>query len=476
METRPTPNASTELAAQVDRLQRQLERERARRIAAERLGEQATAELYDSLRELRTAHSELIERTDQSRLVTELARALRQDIDSEQLVIRVAETVGRATAVDRCDVLIVDAEPTHAIRGSWSRTDEAARLPRPDSFVELPEALTALLLEAAQHLHSVQIDHLDEDRRFAPEQAAELLAALGVRALAAVPVAVGDEVIGWMLLQSIVPRPWKPGELAICEGLAHDLVASLIQVRVFEQQRESVRRLKELDRAKDTFISTVSHELRTPLTSIVGYLELMADGAMGSLTTDLAQGVGIIERNVLRLRQLVEDLLSLSAYDASAVELDLAPVDLVDVVAECHRSLLPAMTGRGIELDVLRGDDLPRVLGDRTQLERVVLNVLSNATKFSHEGGRITVRIDGEHDGRVRLAVADTGIGIPAAEQERVFSRFFRSSLAVAEEIQGTGLGLSLVQTVVEWHRGTVTVDSVEGEGTTVTVRLPQAP
>ena len=350
MELMPSPTGSADPEAELLRLRRELERERSRRLAAESRGEQATAELYASLRELRSAQTELIERADQSRMVAELARLLREDLDSQHLVNRAAEVVGRATTADRCEVLLVDAEPTSAVRGSWCASDEAASLPSPQSFVALPEVLTTLMLEAAQDLSPVQIDHIDEDERFDPEAAAEVVAALGIRALAAVPVAVGDEVVGWMMLQSIVPRPWQPGELAICESLSHDLVASVIQVRAFEHQRESVRRLQELDHAKDAFISTVSHELRTPLTSIVGYLELISEEGLGPLTEELSRGVRIIERNVARLRALVEDLLQHSAYDAGKVNLDVRPFDLAGLLADCAQNLAPAMAERRLVL------------------------------------------------------------------------------------------------------------------------------
>jgi two-component system phosphate regulon sensor histidine kinase PhoR len=467
-------NGAADAVAEVRRLRRQLARERARRRAAESLGERATADLYDWVRELRSAHVELIERADQARVVNELARALRQDVDSAQLVNRAAESVGRATAVDRCEVLLVDADLYSAVQGTWASSPEHAELPHPRSFVELPEALTTMLFDAAQRMHPLQVEDVQEDPRLQPEGAAEILEALGVRALAAVPIAVGDEVVGWLLLQSVTPRTWQAREIAICEGLSHDLVSSLIQVHAFEQQRESVRRLEELDRAKDAFISTVSHELRTPLTSIVGYLEMLAEGGLGRLDDGVSRGVAIIERNVERLRDLVEDLLTLSAYDAAQVRLDLRATDLDAVVAECHRALLPAVLAKGLEVVVVSEPGLAPALADRTQIERVVLNLLSNATKFSHHGGRVTIALRPEYDAVV-IAVSDTGIGIPAEEQERLFSRFFRSTLAVAEEIQGTGLGLTLVQSVVDRHGGTVEIHSVEGEGTTVTVRLPQA-
>jgi signal transduction histidine kinase len=466
---------SADPVAEVRHLRRQLARERARRRAAESVGERDTADFYDSVRQLRSAHADLLEAEDQSRVVDELAHVLRHDLESGHLINRAAASVGQATGVDRCDVMLVDAHLFSAVHGSWSSSPESADLPRPRSFVELPETLAALLLEAAQSRAPVQIDHVEQDPRLEPVGAQGILESLGVRALAAVPLAVGDEVVGWLLLQSLEPRTWPRRELGICEGIAHDLVASLVQVQAFEQQRESVRRLEELDRAKDAFISSVSHELRTPLTNIVGYLEMLSEGGLGHLDDDASQGVAIIERNVGRLRDLVEDLLTLSAYDEEQVRVERRPTDLAEVVAECLQALVPDTLAKDLEVAVVSDPELPPVLADRKQMERVLLNLVSNAVKFSHDGARVTVRL--QHDAPdVVVVITDTGIGIPLHEQKLLFSRFFRSSLSMAGEIQGTGLGLALARSVVEWHEGSVDLDSVEGEGTTVTVRVPQAP
>jgi two-component system, OmpR family, phosphate regulon sensor histidine kinase PhoR len=474
MDRIPSPTGSADPVAEVRRLRRELRRERARRQAAESVGARASADLYDSVLEMRTAQADLLEHPDQPRVVNELHSALAEDLTSGQLVNRAAESVGRAIDVDRCDVLSVDAHRYSAMQGTWTASHEVARLPRVRSFVDLPEPLAALLIEAAQRREPLQIDHLDDDPRLGREGATEIGEALGMGALAAVPIAMGDEVVGWMIVQSLVPRPWQPRELAICAGLSHDLVSSLMQARVLEQQRESMQRLQELDRAKDSFVATVSHELRTPLTSIVGYLEVMSEGGMGSLPDGVTAGLAIIERNAVRLRNLVEDLLTLSAYDADVVQLDPQPLNLAGLVRECVQSRETLARDLHIDLRMVSENGLPQVIADRGHIQRVVHNLLTNALKFSRREGRITVRLAAD-DETVVLSVADTGIGIPADEQERVFARFFRSSLSMAGEIQGAGLGLALVQTVVEWHGGTVEVASVEAEGTTVTVRLPRA-
>ncbi len=174
----------------------------------------------------------------------------------------------------------------------------------------------------------------------------------------------------------------------------------------------------------------------------------MSEGGIGASDDGASEGVPIIARNVSRLRDLVEDVLTLSAYDAAQVSLDLSPTDLYAVVTQCHQVLVASFDARQLEVSVVTEPALPMVLCDRTQIERVVLNLLSNAIKFSHDGQRVRIELRAAGSD-VELSISDTGIGIPAGEQERLFSRFFRSSLAVADEIQGTGLGLTLVQTLV---------------------------
>ena len=462
-----------DLLSEVARLRRQLEREQARRLAAESIGERATADLYDIVRQLRETQSQLIDSAAQSRLVSDLTRALRQDLDTTNLVGRAAELMGHTLLLDRCQVLVFESDSSPAYRGLWNADTPLRPLGEPARVDVLVDHVRELLAGDSRRPEAVRIDLVADDERLA-EFGPELADHSGVQALAFVPATMGRELIGCILLESSTPRHWRTREMVICESLTRDLVASLAQAQAFEHQRASMRQLEELDRTKDAFISTVSHELRTPLTSIVGYLEMMADGGMGELSDEVAHGVEIIERNAVRLRAVVEDLLTLSAYDAQAVTLERVPVDLAALVAECHHSLLPAATARGITIELGLNEHRPRPVGDEEQLHRVVLNLFNNAIKFSRDGGHVSVRLGVEDDHAV-LVVADTGIGIPESEMSQVFSRFFRSTLAVRDEIQGTGLGLALAKTVVDRHDGVLELDSREGAGTVVTLRLPLA-
>jgi PAS domain S-box-containing protein len=229
--------------------------------------------------------------------------------------------------------------------------------------------------------------------------------------------------------------------------------------------------LRELDQLRADFVATVSHELRTPLTSIGGYAELLADGAAGPLTEKQQEWVAVVDRNTRRLLTLIEDLLTLSRIEADRFTSDLRPVELGGLLDGTVQAIRPAAAAR--ELDFVAGiDDPGLVQADPVQLDRAVLNLLSNAVKFTPIGGKVTVTAR-QRDGAAVIAVSDTGIGIPAEEQSRLFTRFFRSSTATEKAIQGTGLGLVIVKNIVDQHRGGITVESAPGEGTTVTVTLP---
>ena len=234
------------------------------------------------------------------------------------------------------------------------------------------------------------------------------------------------------------------------------------------QQNE---RLREFDRLKDEFISLVSHELRTPLTSIRGYLELLLDGGAGELTEDQGRFLAVVDRNSKRLMHLVGDLLFLAQVEAGKLALELTDVDLDDVVAEAVEAAKPFADEKGIELRTTV-EPTPLMIGDRGRLAQVLDNLVSNALKFTSDGGSVDVLVSSTN-GEAVVEVRDTGMGIPQTEQGQLFDRFFRSSEATERAIPGTGLGLTIVKAIVERHEGTIEVDSAEGVGTTMRVRLP---
>jgi signal transduction histidine kinase len=250
--------------------------------------------------------------------------------------------------------------------------------------------------------------------------------------------------------------------------------------RALDREESVVDHLRNLDAAKDDFISTVSHELRTPLASIIGSTELLDDGLAGSLTEHQRQLLEVIDRNAERLLSLANDLLLLATHENADSTRDQVPVDLREVVLASYSSIAPVLALRELGVHTDLPDDPVTVIGDAGFLERAVTNLLTNAIKFTPDGGRIGTRVgvvedDVDLGAACFLAVSDTGIGIPADELENVFVRFFRSSNVRADAIQGTGLGLAIVRSIVESHRGRIDVRSEPGAGTTFTVTLPLA-
>jgi PAS domain S-box-containing protein len=238
-----------------------------------------------------------------------------------------------------------------------------------------------------------------------------------------------------------------------------------------DKERETNKRMLELDRAKGEFVSAVSHELRTPLTSIVGYTELLTDDH-ANLTAMQQQLIERIERNGERLLHLVEDLLTLARVEDGSLSLDRVPTDLRHAVRSATDEVSHSAHKGRVSLRVHLPPEPVVLEGDAAYLERLVLNLVSNAVKFTPEGGSVDVDVSAGPE-VAQLRVKDTGMGIPLAEQSRLFQRFFRSTLATEHAIQGTGLGLHIVRSIAEAHEGSADFESTPGVGTTFRILLP---
>jgi signal transduction histidine kinase len=241
------------------------------------------------------------------------------------------------------------------------------------------------------------------------------------------------------------------------------------------QLEESYAKLKELDRLKSNFLATMSHELRTPLTSVIGYSEMMLEGLGGPLTAEQREYLGIIMEKGENLLQLITSILDISKIEAGRVRLVLTEVDAGQLMRDAVATVLPLARKKGLKVGCEAGT-LPRFQGDRDKIRQCLVNLCSNAVKFTPAGGRVSVSGDALPGRRVALRVTDSGIGIPEEHLQRVFDVFYQVDGSSTREYGGAGLGLAIVKSFIEAHGGEVTVASMPGTGSTFSLVLPIVP
>jgi len=244
--------------------------------------------------------------------------------------------------------------------------------------------------------------------------------------------------------------------------------AEAMQLQLAEQNE----RLLEADRLKDEFVALISHDLRTPLTSIIGYVELALDDDVGPVLDDERRSyLEVVSRSSERLLRLVDDLLFVARLQAGRLVLDPTELDLAAIARQAVKEAQPRAERKGLELSCLGEGPVP-VRGDRGRIFQLLDNLVSNAIKFTPEGGEIHVRTRQTAAGAV-LEVSDSGIGLAPGEIEHVFERFFRSSRAVDSQVPGTGLGLFIAKAIAEAHGGSISASNRDEGGTTFRIELP---
>jgi len=236
----------------------------------------------------------------------------------------------------------------------------------------------------------------------------------------------------------------------------------------------SLAKLRELDRMKSNFIGTMSHELRTPLTSVIGYSEMMLEGLGGPLTQEQKEYVSIIMEKGENLLQLITSILDITKIEAGRMRLVLSEIEVAQFVADAAATVLPQARKKKIALSCEVGRDLPRMVVDREKLRQALLNLLSNALKFTPPGGEIVVSAQAAPDDRIAIGVRDTGIGIPEEHLGRIFDVFYQVDGSNTREYGGAGLGLAIVKSFVEAHGGEVQVRSRPDHGAAFTLLLPR--
>jgi len=277
----------------------------------------------------------------------------------------------------------------------------------------------------------------------------------------------------------LVEHPAAPGEDETRYSLVITDVSQLKhmqhQLELRASELEAVNReLRMYGRAKDGFLSNVSHELKTPLSTINGYVEMLESGSLGQLQVPQANALMVMGRNVKRLVSLINEMIEFSRMEIRGVQLKVVLFSLERLLREAVASVQPQALIKDLSISIFSSEELPPVWGDRGKIAQVMGILLSNAVKFSHEGGVIQIQVVERPDG-LGIAVSDTGIGIDAANHSRVFEKFYQVDGSMSRRFEGAGIGLSIAKSIVEAHGGKIELESELGKGSTFTVVLPDA-
>ena len=231
--------------------------------------------------------------------------------------------------------------------------------------------------------------------------------------------------------------------------------------------------LKSLDKMKDEFLSNVSHELNTPLVSIKGYNELIYDGTLGEINPEQKNALEIVSRNTRRLMGLVNSLLYISMARAGTVEYKFTPVRILDIIENAIQDIQLQAEDKDLLIKRQVPEDLPLVNGDKEKLTDMLTNILDNSVKFTAKGGEVSIGVEEENE-YLHIKISDNGIGIPGELIPKLFQRFYQLDASTRRKYGGTGLGLYICKNIVDVHNGEIWVESDEGVGTTVHIRLPK--
>jgi signal transduction histidine kinase len=428
----------------------------------------AYRQLNEQAREIRQRAAELV-------TIDTISRALAADLELGNLIPLVGEQVRQIFGAQIAYVALYD-QATGMIQFPYGYGDEFPSLP-------LGVGMSSRIIQTGEPLL------INENISSRAAQLNIQRSGIAAKSYLGVPIPVGGQVIGVLSVQSIEEEGrFTEADLRLLTTIAANVGVAIHNARLFEEARLARAAAEEADAAKSAFLSTVSHELRTPLTSVLGFAKIirkrLEDRIFPTVTTDdarLQQTIQQVGENLTvvvsegeRLTKLIDDVLDLAKIEAGKLEWHMDDVAIADVIDRATAATSSLFEQKGLPLvkDVAPG--LPVVVGDADRLLQVVINLISNAVKFT-AAGSVTCRARLQDDGVV-VSVIDTGYGIAPADQPRIFEKFKQVGDALTDKPKGTGLGLPICREIVEHHGGRIWVESEPGRGSTFSFCVPVRP
>jgi signal transduction histidine kinase len=423
------------------------------------------ARLFD---EVQARTRELSQSIGELRALGEVSQAVSSTLDLETVLTTIVAKATQLSNTEAGAIYVFDeANREFRLRATYGM-DEAIIAAIEDRHIQIGETVIGRTVEQRA---PVQIPDVLND----PSSVLDVIARAGFRALLAVPLLAVDRIVGALVVRRKAPGEFPKNAVDLLQTFGAQSVLAIQNARLFHEIEEKGRELAQASQHKSQFLANMSHELRTPLNAIIGVTEMLREDAEA-----LKQDIEPLDRVLgagRHLLALINDILDLSKIEAGRMELNLETFALAPLIDDVVKTIEPLSTKNGNRVAVHNSDGtIGMVHADQMRLRQALLNLMSNANKFTEKGTVTIAAHQGQENGRdwVTLSVADTGIGMTPEQMGKLFQEFSQASSKTASKYGGTGLGLAISKRFCQMMGGDITVESEPGRGSTFTIRLPR--
>ena len=414
--------------------------------------------------EVRARTDELMRSVEELKALGDVTQAVNSTLDLENVLSTIIAKAVQLSSTEAGVIYVFhELDQTFRVRATYGLSEELI-VALKDQELRASDAMR----QATRNRQPQEIADISDEP---PSPVREIAMRAGFRARLVVPLVGPERIVGALVIRRKRPGNFPKDTIQLLQTFAAHSVLAIQNARLFREIEEKGRELAEASQHKSQFLANMSHELRTPLNAILGYTELMADGAYGEPSEKMLGILKRLEANGRHLLGLINDVLDLSKIEAGQLVLELSDYSVQDIAQTVRSTLEPLAADKKLAFKLELARELPAGHGDGRRLTQVLINLVGNAIKFT-DAGEVAIKAEA-NNGSFHVSVRDTGPGISAADQTRLFQEFQQADNAITKKKGGTGLGLAISKRIIEMHGGRIWVQSQPGQGSTFAFTLP---